>query len=65
MGVGTGETISTEKQAVRNRGKGVPVVAHQVMNPTSIHQDSGSIPGPSQWVKDRNLKKKKKDPGLP
>ena len=31
---------------------GVPVVAQQLMNPTSIHQDAGSIPDLSQWVKE-------------
>ena len=30
---------------------GVPVVAQQVTNPTSIHEDVGSIPGLTQWVK--------------
>ena len=27
----------------------------EVMNPTSIHEEVGSIPGPPQWVKDLTL----------
>ena len=31
---------------------GVSIVAQQVKNLTSIHEDIGLVPGPTQWVKD-------------
>ena len=31
---------------------GVPTVAQQVKNLTSLHENEGSIPGLAQWVKD-------------
>ena len=29
-----------------------PIVAQRIKNRTRIHEDAGSIPGPSQWAKD-------------
>ena len=34
---------------------GVPVVAQQLTNPTRIHEDTGSIPGLAQRIKDLPL----------
>ena len=34
---------------------GVTFVAQQVMNPTSNHEDVGSVPGLARWVKDPTL----------
>ena len=32
---------------------GVPFAAQQVKNPTSTYENTGSIPGLAQWVKDQ------------
>ena len=45
--------VSTALYLVLKNGHlGVPTVAQWVKNQTSVHEDVGSIPGLTQWVKD-------------
>ena len=44
---GTPET-GLKKRKNKTKKQGVPVVAQRVKNPTSIHEDAGSIPGLAQ-----------------
>ena len=39
----------------KTQNRGVPIVTQQVLNPTSILEDAGLIPGLTQWVKDPAL----------
>ena len=40
------------KRNYTETGQGVPTVDQQIMNSVSIHEDAGSMPGLTQWIKD-------------
>ena len=42
-------------QSQKSKVTRVPIVSQQVKNLTSIHEDSGLIPGLAHWVKDLAL----------
>ena len=37
---------------IKKTKNGAAIVAQWVTNPNSIHEDTGSIPGLAQWLKD-------------
>ena len=45
----------TKVKSIKKSQVGVSVMAQWLANPTSIHEDTGSIPGLTQWVKDPAL----------
>ena len=47
-----GSSMGRKTKTQRHQENGVPVMAQWLMNLTSIHEDSGSISGLTQWVKD-------------
>ena len=54
-GARQGEGRSLFRSPLKYANEGVPLVVQRVTNPTSIREDTGSIPGLAQWVKDPAL----------
>ena len=52
---GGGVDPNRGKSRVKSEGFRVPTVAQQLRNLTSIHEDTGLIPGLAQWIKDPAL----------
>ena len=44
-----------EQGELKRQQGGVPIVAQRVKYLSSIHEDKGSIPGSTQWLKDLAL----------
>ena len=47
--------ILTESLLLKKGQEEIPPMARWVTNPTSNHEDVGSIPGLAQWIKDLGL----------
>ena len=46
-----GAALKRPEKKKKKANLGVPIVAQQVMNLSSIRKDVGSVPGLPQWVK--------------
>ena len=47
--------VTVVKSRNSHHDSGVPIMAQWLTNPTRNHEVVGSIPGPTQWVKDMAL----------
>ena len=52
---GEGKIVEMEKSGIKKTGRGVPVTAQWLTNPTRNHEVAGSVPALAQWVNDPAL----------